>query len=124
MPDPRVFEVTEKTAGRLTATLVDQDGVTPIPSAALVTFTLHLYAIKTDGTIAVINSRTHQNVLNANNVTITAGGVVTWSYQVADVTLVEGLPYERHIALFEWTTASIGGKQEVVLNVRNLLEVS
>lgn len=124
MSEPRSYEVAEKTSGQVTALLVDNDGVTPIPAAALATFTLHLYVVKSDGTIGIVNTRNHQNVLNANNVTVSPAGVVVWTYQVGDTTLVEALPYERHIALFEWTTATAAGKTEVVLVVRNLLEVS
>ena len=44
--------------------------------------------------------------------------------------LVEGaeierseLPFERHVALFQWTWASGAGKHEVVLSVKNLSQV-
>lgn len=123
-PDPRVFEVLEQTSGAITGLLVDNDGVTPIPSAALLTLTLTLYVIKTDGTTGIVNSRNAQSVLNLNNVTITSGGIFTWIYQALDTTLVEALAYERHIALFRWTTTTAAGACEIVLNVRNLVGVS
>ena len=55
---------------------------------------------------ATINSRSNQNVLNANNVTIDALGEVKWSVQAADTTvqdatLVSG-KLEQHNAIFLW----------------------
>jgi hypothetical protein len=50
---------------------------------------------------------------------------VTWSIQVLDTTLVEAtLPFERHIALWQWTTATAAGKHESILVVKNLSQVS
>lgn len=121
---PLVYEVKEQTTPKYTATLRDDAGAV-LPAASVVTFTLTLYVIKTDGTIAYVNSRNAQNVLNTNNVTLDAAGLVTWSVQVADTTLVESLPFERHIALWEWTWdgGAKAGKHEVILNVQNLTEV-
>jgi hypothetical protein len=121
--DPLVFPIAEKATGTYTATLVGNDGVTPIPFAALLTLTLTLYVIKQDGTDSLI--RNHQNVLNVNNVTVDAtSGLLTWVIQTTDTTLIEAVPVERHIALFEWTTAAIAGKHEVVLAVKNLRQVT
>lgn len=122
MPDPKTFEINERSTGTYPATIVGNDGVTPLPGATLVTFTLTLYVIKADGTIAYVNSRNAQNVLNANNVTVSAGGAVLWTIQVGDTTLVEVLPFERHIALFEWTWAGGAGAHEVILVVRKIQE--
>lgn len=124
MADPKSFDVLEKTSGQYTATIVGNDGVTALPGATLSTLTLTLYVIKADGAIAYVNGRNHQNVLNTANVTISAAGLVTWTYQAADTALVEALPFERHIALFEWTWPAGAGKHEAVLVVRNLTEVS
>lgn len=117
----KTFEINEKSTGRYTATIVGNDGVTPLPGPTLSTLVLTLYVIKADGTDTLI--RTVQNVLNANNVTVTAGGLVTWLIQVADTTLVEDIAFERHIALFEWTWPTGAGKHEVVLVVQNLHRV-
>lgn len=121
---PLVYEVKEQTTPKYTATLRDDAGAV-LPAASVVTFTLTLYVIKTDGTIGYVNSRNAQNVLNTNNVTLDAAGLVTWSVQVADTTLVESLPFERHIALWEWTWSggAKAGKHEVILNIQNLTEV-
>lgn len=123
MPGPKTFEINEKATGSYTALITGNDGVTPLPGATLTTLVLTLYAIKTDGTDSVIRGP-QQNVLNANNVVVTAGGLLTWTIQVADTTLVEGLLFERHVALFEWTWPGGAGKHEVVLIVRNLRRVS
>jgi hypothetical protein len=121
-PVPLSFLINEKSTGVYTATIVGNDGVTPIPAATLVSITLTLYVIKADGTAQTI--RNAQNVLNANNVTIDAAGLLTWAIQVADTTLVvTTVPFERHVALFQWTWASGAGKHEVVLSVKNLSQV-
>jgi hypothetical protein len=124
MPDPKSFQIDEKESGRYVALIVGNDGVTPLPGATLSTFVLSLYVVKADGTEAVVNGRTQQNILNANNVTVSAGGQVVWNVQVGDTTLVEAIPFERHIALFEWTWPAGAGKHEVVLVVRNLRRVT
>lgn len=118
--DPQSFPINEKATGRYTAQLVDNDGVTPIPGATLSTLTLTLYAIKADGTDGIVNGRNAQNVLNTNNVTIDGSGTLVWLVQIGDTTLIEAIPFERHIALFQWTWPSGAGKHEVVLLVRNL----
>jgi hypothetical protein len=115
------FLINEKSTGIYTATIVGNDGVTPLPAATLLTLILTLYVIKADGTAQLI--RNAQNVLNANNVTVDAAGLLTWSIQVADTTMVEAVPFERHVALFQWTWASGAGKHEVVLSVKNLAQV-
>lgn len=121
---PLSFPMDEKTSGQYTATIVGNDGVTPLPAATLVTLTLTLYVIKADGTDGIVNGRNAQNVLNANNVTVSAGGLLTWVVQVLDTTLVEDIPFERHVALFEWTWAAGAGKREMIIVVRNLHRVA
>lgn len=121
---PLTVDIAEKSTGTYTATIVANDGVTPLPAGTLSTLTLTLYAIKADGIDGIVNNRNQQNILNANNVTVSAGGLLTWSIQVGDTTLVEDIPFERHIALFEWTWPSGAGKHEVILVVRNLHRVS
>ena len=122
--DPLSFPIDEKCTGQYTARIVDNDGVTPLPGGTLSTLILTLYVIKQDGTDGIVNARNAQNVLNANNVTVDAAGLITWAIQVGDTSLVEAIPYERHIALFQWTWPAGAGKHEVVLLVRNLRGVS
>lgn len=121
---PSLFEVVEQGSGQCTAVIVGNDGVTPISSAVLLTLTLSLYVIKQDGTDQIVNSRNVQNVLNANNVTVDTAGNLTWTYQAADTTLVEEIPFERHIAIFAWTWPAGAGRKEILLNVRNLHRIA
>lgn len=117
---PLTYEVLEETTPKYTATILDDAG-NALPIASLTTITLTLYVIKADGTIAYVNSRNAQNVKNANNVTIDSAGLLTWSLAVADTTLVEDLPFERHIALWEYTWGSSrAGKHQVIVNVQRL----
>ena|SRR5436190_23659724 len=119
---PAVYDVLEQSTPKYTATITDDAGAA-LPAASLTTLTLTLYVIKADGTIAYVNSRNRQSILNLNNGTVDVNGLVTWLVQQADTTFVEAtLPFERHIALFEWTwsTGSKAGKHEAVLNIQNL----
>lgn len=120
----QVFDFYEQTSGQLQGTLTRNDGETPIGSNDLATLTLTLYALKSDATIAYVNSRNGQNVLNQNNVTLDASGLLTWTVQPEDTTLVEDLDFERHYALFEWTWVGGTGRALVVLVVQNLVTVS
>jgi hypothetical protein len=121
---PRTYPIDEKCSGQLTAVVVGNDGVTGIPAATLTTLVLTLYVIKADGTDSIVNGRNAQNVLNANNVTVDVNGNLHWVIQSADTALVEDIPFERHIALFEWTWPAGVGKHEVILVVRNLHRVT
>ena len=122
---PREFDINERETGTYTATVTGNDGVTAIPAVSISTFVLSLYAILANGTVTFINGRNDQNVLNANNVTISGAGLLTWAIQVADTAIQEAtLPFERHIALWEWvTTAGAAGKHEIILVVKNLSQV-
>lgn len=123
--EPSQVDVLEEETPRYTATLKDDTG-TALPAASLSTLTLLLYVIKADGTKSYIrgSAGSGQNVLNANNVTVSAQGAVVWSMQVADTTLAEDVPYEKHIALWEWTwPTSRAGRHELWVNVKALNEV-
>ena len=115
--------ILEKTTRVYTATVEDEAGVA-IPGTSLTTLVLTLYSLHT-GT--VINSRNAQNVLNANNVTVDANGLLTWTMQPADNQILDNaLTSERHTALFEFTYSSgaKSGKHEVVFVVDNLTKVT
>lgn len=76
--------INERSSKTYTFTLLDDDD-TAIPLASISTLTLTLDT--PDGT--VINSRTSQDVKNANNVTVHAtSGLVTWTMQPADNQIV------------------------------------
>lgn len=119
--DSLTFPIDEAESGSYTATIVGNDGVTPLPAATLQTLTLTLYVIKQNGTDQVI--RNQQNVLNANNVTVDAVGHLVWTVQPTDTAMIEAIPFESHYALFEWTWADGAGKHLAVLRVRNLRRV-
>lgn len=123
--EPSTVDVLEGETPRYTATLVDDTGAI-LPAATLTTMTLTLYVIRADGTTTYIRGSGlgGQNVLNANNVTITAQGLITWQLQVADTSLVDQIPFEVHRALWEWTwPTNRAGKHEVFFTVKALNEV-
>lgn len=132
MPDPTSFPIDEQESGSYFATVTDDAGAM-IPGNQLTALTLTLYVIRQDGSTAIVNNRDHQNVLNTQNVTVSnviqtlANGKtynLRWRIQPADTTLVEALPFERHLFLFEWTWAQGQGKHEATLAVKNLVMVA
>ncbi len=113
------YAINERTSGQYVATLKDETGVV-VAGSALTALTLSLTDVATGG---VINSRTTQNVLNANNVTVSELGVVTWALQPADNTITTASrTIERHRAEFSATWAA-GAKRctwAVDIDVTNL----
>lgn len=89
------------TTGLFSGTLLDEDG-DAIPLANINSFTLTVRDAMTGSTI---NSRSNQNVLNANNVTINnTTGAVNWSIQVGDTTPAStATSYREHVAEFTCT---------------------
>jgi hypothetical protein len=87
--------------GLYTGTLIDEAG-DPIPIADINSFTLTLTDAMTG---AAINSRSNQNILNANNVSVNnTTGAVIWSIQVGDTTPASSLTgYREHVAEFTCT---------------------
>lgn len=123
--EPSTVDVLEGETPRYTATIKDDTG-TALPATSLTTLTLKLYVIKADGSSSFIrgSAGAGQNILNANNVVVSAQGTVVWQLQVADTTLAESVPFEKHIALFEWTfPTNRAGKHEVWFTVKNLTMV-
>ncbi|MDB4263164.1 hypothetical protein N9842_03055 [Porticoccaceae bacterium] len=116
----------EASSAQYVATITDEAG-SAIALTDLTAITLTLYD-EYSGTI--INSRTDQDVKNANNVVITSGGVLTWSIQPADNAIINTTlrtnSYEFHVALFEytWDSGSSAGKHELELVVRQLDKVA
>lgn len=73
----------------------------PIELGQLLTLTLTLYDYPS---LTLRNSRRAQNVLNANNVTVSLTGVVTWAMQAADTTRVSAATLcATHEACFDFT---------------------
>jgi hypothetical protein len=96
------YSVNEQSTAFWDFSLVDEDE-DAIALASLDTLTLTL---TDDLTGAVLNSRSAQNVLNVNNVTVSAQGAVSWEMTPADNAIV-GSPVpdggETHTAVFTWT---------------------
>lgn len=84
--------------GVFAGTVKDPDGVA-IPLANITSATLTLTDAASGSTV---NSRSNQNVLNLNNVTIDATtGALVWAIQVGDTTLLSALAdFEEHVATF------------------------
>lgn len=119
-PDSKSGPHPEHTTGTLTTTIKDNAGVA-IPAASLTTLKLTLY---NEYTLTVINDRDHQNILNANNVTVDANGLLTWSIQELDRVIEDDTKtQELHRALFEWTAPGVVGKHEHQFTVANLAKV-
>jgi len=113
--------VNEKATAVYKATLEDENGAT-VPATSLATLVLTLWN-KYDG--AIINSRSAQNVLNANNVTVDSDGLLTWNIQSAD-NIIMGTgeadqESEQHIAEFVWTwpsgTPTKRGSYRIIIEV-------
>ena len=120
----KLFLVREHTTPTYRATLKDKQGAV-IPAADLTSVTLTYYIANNPSD----KIRASQNVLNANNVTIDASGVLVWWLQQAD-TIVrdQTLDKEEHVALFEYTWAGALGsekdKHEVRIQVRRIVNVT
>ena len=92
--------IQEKTSALYTAKLVDELG-NAIPAAAILSLQLTYYD---ERTLQIINSRNAQNILNVNNVTLDALGILVWSLQPADTSILTvGVALESHVAMFVWT---------------------
>lgn len=107
----------EASNAQYTAYLKDETGV----AVALTDISALTLTLRDKTTRAIINSRTAQNVLNTNNVTVHAtSGLVTWSIQAADVTAVNAnQPYVEHIAEFNvtWDTTK-KSKHQVAIQIQ------
>lgn len=106
---------------RVAFSLLDEDGIA-VGASRLLTARLTLLDLETN---RVINSRTNQDVLNANDVTIDAAGRVTWEMQGnADNVLVRGnQQLERHRGRFTFTWGIVNTGQwthDVQILVRKL----
>lgn len=122
--DGQRVEVDEGESADITATFVDLDAETLV-KASILTLTCTLLNAATG---AVINSRSAQNIMDANNSTVTTPGVLTLRLQpldnvIVDTTLTAG-ETESHYLTVTWTwsdgTATRTGKQEWEVLVRKL----
>ena len=100
------FDVGHNTTPKYTANLVDEDDVA-VGSASLTTLVITVLNVLTRD---VINTRDRQNALNVNNVTVSAGGLLTWSIQALDLVVPSGESFCDLQVIFEWTW-SAGAKK-------------
>ena len=111
--------ILERTTAFWSGVLKDQDG-NVIPSAALSALKL-THMVKDDNTpFTLINSRDHQNVLNANNVTVDSAGLVTWEMLPVDNLIndnagISHVNEEPHVSVleFEWLAGARAGKHVI-----------
>ena len=110
------FNVNQLSSFRVTSTLLDETGAV-VPAASLTTFTLTLYDRATN---AIINSRSAQNILNANGVTVDSSGNMVWTGTPSDAPILNSTrTSEQHVALFHytWSSGAKGAYDAVILEV-------
>lgn len=114
----------EGTTPKITFDIEDEDGNT-ISASNLDTFTLTLFNLD-DSDNTIINSRSDQDVLNTNNVTVDSEGAVVWSVQALDTIIVGTDNIERHRAVFAWTynSGNKSGAYIIDMRIRNLIKRS
>lgn len=102
------YKVNEGNTCLLSFQLVDENAAN-IELTDLDSLTLTLYYYNDDLTtgdkyhLNIVNSRTSQNVLNTNDVTVSATGLVQWVMQDEDnAKLNSNTELEIHVALFTW----------------------
>lgn len=113
------YQLKEKETGTYSFTLKDEAGDVVI-AESLTSATLTLYEPNSG---AIVNGRNAQSALNANNVTIGADGLVTWSIQLADVTILDatrGSEIHRALFFFSWAGGTKGKPHEVDLVLENV----
>ena len=122
--DGERVEVDEGESCDIIATFIDLESAT-LDEASLATITCTLINAA-DG--AVINSRQDQDIKDANNSTVTAGGVLTLRLQPADNVIVDAAltagDTESHYLTVTWTwndgVTTRTGKQEWEILVRKM----
>ena len=117
--------IKEKTTRTYEATLKDELGAV-IPAASITTLLLTLYSLNSP-TLAIVNARNQQSLLNANNGTVDANGLFKWEMQILDNQVLDStLTTEIHRGLFEvtWAAGTKAHKHEVDFHVQNLNKVT
>ena len=118
--------INERSIAVYTAQLQDENAVA-IGSALINTLELSFFDL---ATATIINSRDAQNVLNANNVVVTAGGLLTWTLQPADTAILSAIlfgvtgfvEFETHRASFDCVFNGSASRStwDVDFKIRNL----
>jgi len=116
-----VYPIKEQETGVYSFTIKDETGAV-IPASQLTAVLLTVYVPTTGALI-----RDHQDVKNAHNVTIGEDGVVAWSQQVGDVTILDDtLATETHrcLFLFTWQSGTRSKPHEVDFEIENLAQLT
>lgn len=116
--------VNERSTKIIEFDILDENG-DGVPAASLTDAELTLVDLDTfvpaSPDTGVINSRLDQDVLNANNVTISSAGHVTWTMQAADnVVINTRRQVERHLAKFYFAWSGGQFRYEFEIDVLNL----
>lgn len=117
--------INEGTTAIYTASLIDETGAA-IPLENLDSLTLTL-CNKND--FSIINSRNAQDILNNNDVVVSADGVITWEMQPEDnIISSTKIGYghtETHIIFFEWEwdNNTKKGNYETRIDVKKMVKI-
>lgn len=110
---PFLIEVLEGSTPQYSGVLTDENDA-PVGSGALLASKMTLYSVSSG---AIINGRNGQNILNANNVTISGAGVILWRLMEADTKIVDTNPgvvvTHRAVLVFDWLDAASTARQMV-----------
>jgi len=118
-----IGEIEAGATPRITCTLTEEDGETPIPLAALTTLTLKLVDVRT---AAVVNGRNAQSILNANGGTVSSDGAVEWIGSPSDTALLTastplGSHELRHgVLAWTWDSGARAGRRRFSFRVQNI----
>jgi len=118
-----VYEITERSSARYTATLLDEAGAA-VPLTSLTALRLWLRTTRSGVTI---NSRNDQDVLNTNDVTYHAtSGLLTWQLTPADNAIIGSADVEFHQATFRatWDSGAKAKTWTVDIKVTNLAPIT
>jgi len=113
--------INEGSTARYEAALFDETGAA-IPASLITALTLTMVQAATG---AIINGRNVQNVLNANQVTVDAAGMLRYDLQPADTAMLDPTQgAEFHRATFRCTFGVTGqANWDVDFRIRNLAQV-
>ena len=114
--------VNEGSIAKYSCSLEDENAAS-VGSGVIDSLTLTLVN-KADGSI--INSRSDQDVLNTNNVTVSAGGALVYLLQPADTAIIDtDLSTETHVGTFKMQFNTTGfSTWDVEFVIRNLAQVT
>jgi len=120
------YYLEENNSYLLTFNLVDGTTGDPIQLAQLGTLFCTQYYYNPDITtgdvnhLATINSRSSQDILNANNVTVGTIGNCAWYVQPEDTVKLDSGNQELHVALITWQYAGKQNSHEFRLYIKQL----